>query len=140
MTDFISSPFRTRIVKVFIAGLLICSLSHCKDSETEDVHREPSPNNGPSIDNSSGDNDDGPGCAFDDGTHSATIAYFNPSTNYSATYTLDVEIEDCQVTQINFNNGGYLGPDHIAPTDIDEDGDASVVDDNGRSYDVHIDD
>jgi hypothetical protein len=140
MNYFMSSWLSTGFIKVFIAALLTFSMSRCKDSGAETFRTESPPKHAPSSDNSSDDNEDGSGCAFDDGTHSATIDYYNPSTNYSATYTLDVEVEGCQVTQITFNNGGYLGPNHIAPTGIDEDGDASVVDDKGRSYDVHIDD
>jgi hypothetical protein len=129
-----------RIVKVFVAALLICSFYRCTHPIVENARQEP-PSKAPSSEDNSGDDDDDKsGCGVDDGTHSATIAYYNPSTNYSATYTVDVEVDGCQVTQINFNNGGYLGPNHIAPTDIDEDGDAPVVDDRGRSYGVHIDD
>lgn len=77
-------------------------------------------------------------CGVEDGTQSATIDYYNPQTGYTATYSLDVEVENCQVIQIDFNNGGYLDGDHIEPADIDENGDASVEDDRGRSFDVHI--
>src|SRR3569833_2759796 len=75
--------------------------------------------------------DDKNECGVEDGQHSATIDYYNPNTGYSATYTLNVEVENCQVIQIDFNNGGYLDGDHIDPTDIDEDGNASVEDDRG---------
>jgi hypothetical protein len=153
MNKFISIWFGGRIAKVFSAALMICSLSHCKGPKAEDVRTEPPAKYVPASSNSSDDKDDendgsdkangderdSNGCAFDDGTHSATIGYYNPSTNYSATYTLDVEVDNCQIIQIDFNNGGYLGPHHIAPADIDEDGDASVVDDRGRSYEVHLD-
>jgi hypothetical protein len=77
-------------------------------------------------------------CGVADGTQPATIDYYNPSTGYSASYTLDVEIEDCQVVRIDFNNGGYLDQEHIDPADIDENGDATVEDDRGRSFQVHI--
>lgn len=79
-------------------------------------------------------------CAYDDGTHSATVDYYNPDTGFSNTYTLDVDVEDCQVVQINFPNGGYLDNDHITPTDLDDDGTCSVEGDEGRTYDVQIDD
>lgn len=79
------------------------------------------------------------GCQFDDGTYSSTVDYYNPETGYSATYTLDVEVVNCQVIRINFPNDGYLDEDHISYTDIDEDGNASVDGEDGKTYKVHID-
>jgi major membrane immunogen (membrane-anchored lipoprotein) len=74
-----------------------------------------------------------------DGTYSATVEYNNPETGYTATYTLDVEVEDGQVTQIIFPKGGWLDDDHITPADIDEDGHAEVYSEDGKTYDVQID-
>lgn len=79
------------------------------------------------------------GCNLDDGTYSATVGYNNLETGYSATYTLDVDVEDCQVVQINFPNDGYLDLDHISATDIDEDGNANVDGENGKTYEIQID-
>lgn len=78
-------------------------------------------------------------CGLEDGTHSATVDYSNSETGYSATYTLDIEIQECQVVQINFPNGGYLDEDHISYAEIDEDGHASVDGEDGKSYDIYID-
>ena len=79
------------------------------------------------------------GCKFEDGNYSATVDYNNPETGYSATYTLDVEVQDCQVVQINFPNDGYLDEDHISYEDIDEDGRASVDGEDGKTYEIQID-
>jgi hypothetical protein len=79
------------------------------------------------------------GCKFEDGNYSATVDYNNPETGYSATYTLDVEVQDCQVVQINFPNDGYLDEDHISYADIDEDGRASVDGEDGKTYEIQID-
>lgn len=79
------------------------------------------------------------GCGLDDGTYSATVGYNNPETGYSATYTLDVDVQDCQVIQINFPNDGYLDEDHISAADIDEDGNANVDGEDGKTYDIQID-
>lgn len=79
------------------------------------------------------------GCKFDDGNYSATVDYNNSETGYSATYTLDVEVQDCQVIQINFPNDGYLDEDHISYADIDEDGRASVDGEDGKTYEIQID-
>lgn len=77
-------------------------------------------------------------CGYEDGTHSATVDYNNPETGYNATYTLDVQVADCEVTEIDFPKGGWLDDTHIAPAEVDEDGDASIEDDRGRTFDVHI--
>ncbi len=79
------------------------------------------------------------GCSLDDGTYSASVEYNNSETGYSATYTLDVDVEDCQVVQINFPNDGYLDEDHISAADIDEDGNANVDGEDGKTYDIQID-
>lgn len=109
--------------------LLICFITACTNSQSDDDNE---------------DSDDATNvtanCNIDDGTHSATVDYYNPKTGYSNTYTLNVEVEDCQVTTIYFENGGYLDNSHIDAADIDENGDANVEDDRGRTYDVHIDD
>ena len=76
---------------------------------------------------------------FEDGTYLATVDYYNPETGYSATYTLDVEVEDNQVTVIYFSNDGYLDVDHIWPANLDDDGFASVDGEDGKIYEVQID-
>lgn len=77
-------------------------------------------------------------CTFNDGTYSATVDYSNSETGYSSTYTLDVEVENCQVVQIDFPNGGYLDEDHIAAADLDEDGNATVEGEDEKTYQVKI--
>ena len=79
------------------------------------------------------------GCEVEDGTHSATVYYNNPQTGYSATYTLDVEVEDGQVVQIDFPNGGYIDSDHITPEALNSDGECTIYGDDGKTYVIHID-
>ncbi|MDI1315793.1 hypothetical protein [Flavobacterium sp.] len=78
-------------------------------------------------------------CNFEDGTYPATVDYNNSQTGHSATYTLDVEVENCQIIQINFPNGGYVDEDHITAADIDENGNTSVEGEDGKRYEVRID-
>ena len=52
-------------------------------------------------------------CRFDDETYSATVEYSNPTTGYTATYDLDVLVENCQIVEIDFPKGGWLDEDHI---------------------------
>ncbi len=77
--------------------------------------------------------------AFEDGVYTATVDYYNPGTGYSATYTLNVEVEDNQVTIIYFPNGGYLDSSHIWPGELDEDGYVSIDAENGKAYNIQID-
>lgn len=79
-------------------------------------------------------------CKFKDGVHSATVEYYNPETGHSASYDLEVDVEDCQVTTIYFPKGGWLDDSHINPSQLDDGGDASLEDDKGRRFDVHIED
>ncbi|MGN8072646.1 hypothetical protein [Mucilaginibacter sp. 22184] len=84
------------------------------------------------------DNGDGNPEGIKDGSYTATVDYANPNTGYSATYTLMVEVSDGQVVQINFPNDGYLDDDHISPADLDEEGNADVAGEDGKTYAVHI--
>ena len=76
---------------------------------------------------------------INDGTYSANVNYYNSETGHSATYTLDVEVENNQVTIIYFPNSGYLDDDHITPDELDESGFVSIEGDDGKTYDVQID-
>lgn len=78
-------------------------------------------------------------CKYQDGSYDATVDYYNPETGYSATYTLVVEVQDCQIVQINFPNDGYLDEDHITYADIDENGEAYVYGEGGKTYEIQID-
>lgn len=75
---------------------------------------------------------------FPDGTYHATVDYNNPATGYSATYDLDVDVQNGEVVEIHFPSGGYLDEDHISPAELDEDGDAEVQGEDGKTYSVHI--
>jgi len=85
------------------------------------------------------DDEDDNSCHISDGTHSATVEYTNPDTGYETTYTLDVVVTRCEVIEIDFPKGGWLDGHHIDPTELDDDGNASIEDDRGRTFDVHID-
>jgi len=76
---------------------------------------------------------------FPDGTYSATVDYHNEETDYSATYTLEVEVEDNEVTIIYFPNGGYLDGDTIWSDKLDSDGYVFVSGEEGKSYFVQLD-
>ena len=77
-------------------------------------------------------------CSIEDGIHAAAVDYYNPETGYSKTYTLDVEVQNCEVIQINFPNGGCLDNDHLSPEELNEDGESVVEGENVKTYSIQI--
>lgn len=81
---------------------------------------------------------------YDDGSYNAIVDYYNPKTGYSATYDLDVDVEDGEVVRINFPNGGWLDEDihpsesQLSPVELNEDGEATMEDENGRTFEIKI--
>ncbi len=115
------------------------SYSRPNSDEYEHEKTETNSYNKPNDEESEINNEYSSACKFEDDTYSATVDYNNPETGYSATYTLDVEVEDCQVVQINFPNDGYLDEDHISAADLDEDGNAMIDGEEGKTYQIQID-
>lgn len=82
---------------------------------------------------------------YEDGTYDASVDYYNPKTGYSATYDLEVDVEDGEVVRINFPKGGWLDDDvhpsesRLSPAEINEDGEATMEDENGRTFEIKID-
>ena len=118
-----------RLFNVTSISLLVCILLSCSNSSksqqynsVEDEEYYDNENNG-----------------IEDGTYSADVDYYNPDTGYSATYTLDVEVQDGCVTTIYFPNDGYLDDSHIDATELDDDGGCVIYDDEGREFSIHID-
>jgi hypothetical protein len=73
-----------------------------------------------------------------DGTYSADVDYLNPTTGYSGYYSLDVEVEGGEITQIYFPNGGWLDNSEIMSGEIFEDGSGTVETYDGRTFEVQI--
>jgi len=79
-------------------------LFSCGNNSAERTHNQPS-TIGQSTNHTSFSNDDDSDESADydikdgleDGTHSATVQYYNPQTGHSATYNLEVEVEDGEV-------------------------------------------
>jgi hypothetical protein len=111
--------------------VIICLIlySGCKDHTTENMHK------GAYETDEALANE----CGFENGMHTATVNYQNPDTGYEATYTLEVEVEDCEVTTIYFPKGGWLDDSHFTPAPLDDDGTATIIDDEGREFGIEID-
>lgn len=75
--------------------------------------------------------------SYVDGTYCAEIDYYYPKSGTRSTYTLEVEIEDNQLTKIYWPNGGWLDDSHFYPPEI-EDGYAEFTSDRGVEYSVEI--
>lgn len=74
---------------------------------------------------------------YEDGTYCAEIDYYYSETGTNSTYTLEVEIENNELTVIHWPNGGWLDDSHFLTPDI-SDGEASFTSDRGVDYTVRI--
>jgi len=74
---------------------------------------------------------------YPDGTYCAEIDYYYSETGTSSTYTLLVEIENNELTEIHWPNGGWLDDSHFTPPDISS-GEASFTSDRGVDYTIKI--
>lgn len=131
------------LILIFLSTLSViyaCSekTDKAENSTSKATYEEPDANVNKEDDSEENSVEDS-GCKYDDGTYSASVDYYNPVTGYSATYNLDVEVQDCQIVQINFPNDGYLDEDHISYADIDENGEATVFGEEGKTYNITID-
>ena len=75
---------------------------------------------------------------YADGTYCADVEYYNPNTGTRSDYTLNVEVEDNEVTVIYWPNTGYLDDDHFSPEELDSNGECSFESDKGYEYTVSI--
>lgn len=119
-----------RLLNVTSISLLVCILLSCGNSSRSQQYN--------SVEDKEEyyDNEDN---GIEDGTYSADVDYYNPDTGYSATYTLDVEVQEGCVTTIYFPNDGHLDDSHIDATELGDDGNCVIHDDEGREISIHID-
>lgn len=75
---------------------------------------------------------------YPDGEYCADVTYYNPNTGTRNTYTLNVEVEGNELTQINWPNGGWLDDSHFTPEELDDGGSCSFTSDRGYEYEVQI--
>lgn len=76
---------------------------------------------------------------YEDGTYCAEIEYYNPSTGTRRTYSLDVEVENEELTVIHWPNGGWLDESHFSPENISS-GECEFTSDKGYHYTVTLGD
>lgn len=75
---------------------------------------------------------------YPNGTYCADVSYYNPINETEHTYILNVEVEDNQLTKINWNNDGWLDDSHFNSSDLNEDGYCSFTSNNGYKYKIQI--
>lgn len=75
---------------------------------------------------------------YPDGIYCADIDYYNPDTGTRNTYTLNVEVENHEVTVIHWPNGGWLDSTHFSPEELDSSGSCSFTSYDGKQYDIQI--
>jgi hypothetical protein len=111
------------------SAALVLILISCRGNSNRNTNYE----NYSSQDEYIDDAEDG----YTDGTYCATIDYYYFKTGTNSTYTLEVEIENNELTVIHWPNGGWLDDSHFSPPDI-SDGEASFKSDRGMDYTVRI--
>lgn len=75
---------------------------------------------------------------YPDGTYCADIDYYNPDTGTSSTYSLNVEVENNEVTVIKWPNDGWLDSSHFTPEELDSSGYCSFTTFDGKQYNIQI--
>lgn len=74
---------------------------------------------------------------YPDGTYCAEVEYYNPNTGTRRSYDLDVEVQNGDLAQIDWPNGGWLDSTHFSPESISS-GEVSFRSDKGYRYTVTL--
>lgn len=111
--------------------LTISLIFSCKKSNENDINTETN-----EVENFNNDEENQE--AYPDGTYCAEVEYYNPNTGTRNTYTLNVEVENNEVTIIHWPNGGWLDDSHFDSEELDDNGYCSFTSDKGYEYEVKI--
>lgn len=117
-----------RKLKLLLILLAIIAFTSCKKDNS----------NSGATEEFSVHTDDDTADEYPDGTYCADIDYYNPDTSKRSTYTLNVEVENNNVTVIQWTNGGWLDSSHFSPEELDSDGSCSFSTYDGKQYDIQI--
>ncbi len=120
---------------------LLCLFISCKDSESDSTYQNTDDSSYHESDDETDyeEDEDDYEQGIEDGDYWASVDYYNPETGYSATYTLEVEVYDNEITTIYFPNDGYLDDSHIYAEELDDDGYAFIQGNDGRTFEVQLD-
>lgn len=75
---------------------------------------------------------------YENGKYCAEVTYYNSNSGTRKTYTLNIEVEEKELTKIYWPNGGWLDDSHFNPPGIANDGTCSFSTDKGYDYQVSI--
>ena len=75
---------------------------------------------------------------YTDGRYPAEVSYYNPATDYRATYDLTVLVEQGEVTVIYFPKGGWLDESHITPRELNMMGQTTIKGEAGKTYRIQL--
>lgn len=116
---------------LFCSSLLLFSIScnnnsngNRSSSETDEYYSE---NEGNESENN----------GYKDGIYCAEVEYYNPSTGTRNTYNLDVEVENGELIEIHWPNGGWLDETHFNSEDITS-GECEFTSDRGYQFTVNL--
>ena len=117
-----------KYIKLFVLFFAIVSFTACKkNSDNSDV-----------SDTELTTTDEDGNIIYPDGTYCADVEYYNPDTGTRNTYSLNVEVENNEVTVIQWTNGGWLDSSHFSPEELDSSGSCSFTTFDGKQYDIQI--
>lgn len=122
---------KLKLVSLLVVALFVQS---CKDNREESYDSEPFVSEVEEETSYGYDPENG----YEDNTYCADVEYYNPNTGTRSSYTLNVEVEDNELTVIHWPNGGWLDEDHFSPEELDSDGSCSFTSDKGYEYTVQI--
>jgi hypothetical protein len=75
---------------------------------------------------------------YENGKYCAEVTYYNPNNGTKKTYTLNVEVEEKELTKIYWPNGGWLDESHFNPPNIADDGTCFFRSNKGYDYKIRI--
>lgn len=77
-------------------------------------------------------------CTLKNGIHTGSMYYYDKKTAYSRTYISEIDIHNCEINKINFEDGTSLNKNQIYSTPIDKKGKVTVTTNEGIIYEICI--
>jgi hypothetical protein len=122
------------IKTLLLAGILLLCSCKSKKSSSDSGAESGSGQNETRVLSSESESES----RYEDGEYCATVEYYNPNTGTQSSYELTVEVENGELTQINWPNGGWLDSSHFTPEELDADGSVTFTSDRSYEYTVAI--
>ncbi len=75
---------------------------------------------------------------YPDDKYCADVKYYNPNTGKQSSYRLTVGVENNEVVELDWPNGGTLDQDHFSAAELDDEGHTSLTSGSGYDYEIQI--